>query len=92
MDLSDLTNEEKNTWKNPISMRKSNCSVSELFDIAVALSQETIEKVNQVIYKDKSISTLDTVFQDQSYDTGLICNIGKPFCKSRQLEIKSRTR
>lgn len=92
MDLSDLTNEDKAIWKNPITMRRSNYSVSELFDLGVELAQDTIEKVNQVIYGNKNISTLDNIFQDESYDTGISCSIGKPFSKSRYLEMNSRTR
>lgn len=92
MDQQDLTNSDKNIWRNPISMKKSNKSALELFDLGMRLSQEVIEQVNQVIYENKSISTLDNIFSDESYDTGITCSIGKPFCKSRYLETHRKVR
>lgn len=92
MDLKELTNSDKLTWRNPITMRKQNSSVLELFDLGLSLAQEKIELINQVIYGNKSIAILDKIFQDESYDTGLICSIGKPFNKSRYLEKKLKQR
>ena len=83
MCIDTLTNVKKDIWFDPISKKKRSESFLELFDESLYSSQDVIEKVNDVIYGNKDISCLDSIFVDDSYDTGLPCDIGKPFVKSR---------
>lgn len=92
MDYDTLSNIDKEEWRDPISMRRKNDTFLELFDKAMSLSKETINAVNSVIYDGKSISSLELVFPNHSYDTGVSCEIGKPFSKSRYNELKKGIR
>ena len=49
---------------------------------------DAIEKVNNCLYQDISIDTLDSIFTDLSYDTGVKCSLGKQmsFVRKRQLK------
>jgi len=85
-----ITNSDKCHWWNPISRREKDSSFLEMFDEAMAISSDVIEKVNEVIYGDKNLSYLDNVFTDDSYDTGFSCSIGKPFVKSRYNDLRRK--
>lgn len=92
MDVETLTNERKEIWCDPISKRRKDSSFLELFDESIAISQDVIKCVNSVIYGGKDISCLESVFSDDSYDTGISCEIGKPFAKSRYCDLKKGVR
>lgn len=85
-----IANSENHSWWNPISRKEKNSSFVEIFDEALAVSSDVIEKVNEVIYGNKGLSYLDNVFADESYDTGLYCSIGKPFVKSRYNDLRKK--
>lgn len=88
LELNDLTNSDNQSWYNPITEVKNTSSFLELFDQSVDDSKEIIETVNKVFYKDESLSKLDNIFDDRSYDTGEKCSIGKPFVRSLTLDRK----
>lgn len=83
MQKNDLANENHETWYNPITKEKSNKSVNDLVNQAICFGQELIEYVNKVLYEDEQLSSLEQIFTNLSYDTGLDCNIGKPWVRSK---------
>ena len=86
--LEELTNESNDTYTNPVTGEKHNESFIELYDKSIEMSLDAIEKVNSCLYQDKSIDTLDQIFTDLSYDTGVKCSLGKKmsFVRKRQLK------
>ena len=52
------------------------------------MSLDAIEKVNKCLYSNESISTLDTVFTDLSYDTGVKCSLGREMTYVRKRQRK----
>lgn len=83
LNKSDTANLENNSWEDPISRTVHTSSFIDIFDDAVSSSQEKMEMADKVIYGKKTISTLDTAFDNSSYDTNLNCDMGKPFWNSR---------
>lgn len=84
----EITNENNDTYTNPVTGEKHNESFIELYDRAIEMSLDAIEKVNTCIYQGEGIDNLDSVFKDLSYDTGVDCSLGKkmPFVRKRQLK------
>lgn len=88
MEENDLTNESHETWFNPITGKSSTKSIVDLVNESIEYAKFLIESVQAVIYGGKSIETLNTVFDNKSYDTGLDCAIGKPFIRSRAKDFE----
>jgi len=86
--LEEITNEYNDTYTNPVTGEKHNESFIELYDKSIEMSLDAIEKVNNCLYQDKPIDTLDSIFTDLSYDTGVKCSLGKQmsFVRKRQLK------
>ena len=86
--IEEITNESNDTYTNPVTGEKHNESFIELYDKSIEMSLDAIEKVNTYIYKDKPLDTLDSIFTDLSYDTGVDCSLGKKmsFVRKRQLK------
>ena len=86
--IEEITNEYNDTYTNPVTGEKHNESFIELYDKSIEMSLDAIEKVNTCLYQDKGIDTLDSIFTDLSYDTGVDCSLGKKmsFVRKRQLK------
>jgi len=86
--IEEITNEYNDTYTNPVTGEKHNESFIELYDKSIEMSLDAIEKVNNCLYQDKPIDTLDSIFTDLSYDTGVKCSLGKQmsFVRKRQLK------
>ena len=84
----EITNENNGIYTNPVTGEKHNESFIELYDRAIEMSLDAIEKVNTCIYQGEEIDTLDSVFKDLSYDTGVDCSLGKkmPYVRKRRLK------
>ena len=77
LSLGEITNDFNTTWTNPQTNERHNESFMELYDKSINESQEAISKVNGFIYDGNSIDTLNSVFTDLSFDTGVSCSLGK---------------
>ena len=49
----------------------------ELYDKSITETQDAMFRVNGFIYDGNSIDTLNSVFTDLSFDTGVSCSLGK---------------
>lgn len=77
LSLGEITNDSNATWTNPQTNERHSESFMELYDKSITESQEAISKVNGFIYDGNSIDTLNSVFTDLSFDTGVSCSLGK---------------
>lgn len=67
-----LTN-ENNSYINPFTNQEQFEDLLTLFYKSLDMTLETIKKVNDCLYKDISLSTLESSFQNRSYISGLLC-------------------
>lgn len=74
--LTEITNDEHNTYKNPVTGEKRNESFIELYYKSIEMALDAIEKVNKCIYSGNLTSSLDSIFLDLSYNTGVKSNLG----------------
>lgn len=72
----ELLNLEHKAWFNPVSGDRSTLSIEDLWISAYNKTIETIYAVNNYIYKNGS-SNIPYLFDDVSYDTGILCEKGK---------------
>lgn len=75
--IDDLTNKNHNTFTNPVTGEEYNKSFMEQYDKAIEMTLDAIKKVNNCLYSNSYLSSLDKVFEDLSYDTGVPCSKGK---------------
>lgn len=73
----EITNTTNSTYTNPVTGEKHNESFIELYDRSIDMSLDAIKRVNNYLYSSSPISSLDKVFTDLSYDTGVNCSLGK---------------
>ena len=73
----EITNTSNATYTNPVTGEKHNESFIELYDRSIDMSLDAIKRVNNCLYSSTPISSLDKVFTDLSYDTGVNCSLGK---------------
>lgn len=74
---NEITNEYNETYTNPVTGEKHKESFIELYDRSIEMSLDAIEKVNLCLYENIPVDTLESVFEDLSYDTGVKCSLGK---------------
>ena len=72
-----INNEVKETYLNPVTGEKHNESFMELYYKSLDMTLDAIIKVNSYLYGNMSLSSLENVFKDLSYDTGVSCSYGK---------------
>lgn len=63
-------NLEKNTWYHPVTKKRFNYSIDELYDLAMEKSLKIIAVVNKVLFENKDIKILYNVIENISYITG----------------------
>ena len=70
--LSEITNEENNIYRNPITGEIHTDSFLELYEKSIDMSLKAIQEVNKTLYDNYSIDRLENIFENLSYDTGVI--------------------
>lgn len=73
----ELINVNNQIYTNPVTGEKHNESLIQLFNKSIDMSLEAIKDVNNYLYDNKSLSSLENTFTDLSYDTGVSCSLGK---------------
>lgn len=73
----ELVNVNNQIYTNPVTGEKHNESLIQLFNKSIDMSLEAIKDVNNCLYDNKSLSSLENTFTDLSYDTGVSCSLGK---------------
>jgi len=73
----ELTNENNEIFTNPVTGKKHNESLLELFNKSIDMSLEAIKCTNNYLYSNMPLSSLEKTFPDLSYDTGVSCSKGK---------------
>lgn len=81
LDVNQLTREKivnsnNDTWRVPTTGEFHQESLLEIYQNILTTTLEAIDKVNEYLYNGKSISTLEKVFPDISYDTGCPLSLG----------------
>lgn len=84
--LSELTNETNETYLNPITGEKNKANVLELYARSLEMTLDALLKVNGYLYGNLSLSSLESVFTNLSYDTGVSCDLGKKFTFVKQIK------
>ncbi len=69
-----LTNEKNHQWTNPWSKEVHSESLIELYEKSIEATLEAINTVNKYLYDNITITPLNNIFLDLSYDTGIPCN------------------
>ena len=69
-----LTNEKNHQWPNPWSKEVHSESLIELYEKSIEATLEAINTVNKYLYDNITITPLNNIFLDLSYDTGIPCN------------------
>lgn len=84
LDYNDFHNESKEIYQNPITGEKHNESFMELYNKSIDMTIDALIKVNNYLYKNYSLFSLEKVFTNLSYDTGVSCSMGKRMVYSRK--------
>ena len=67
----DIMNYNHNIWKHPVTGKENDTSFMDLFNDSINKSVNIINKVNEVLYNNKPIKSLDSVIKNIDYSTGL---------------------
>lgn len=86
LDLSDLTNENRELFLNPVTGKKHFESFMDLYERSIEMSLDAIIKINRYLYGNASLSSLEKVFPNLSYDTGCATNLGKKYAYVKQIK------
>ena len=81
LEVNQLTHEEivnsnNDTWRIPTTGEKHQESFLQIYQDALSTTLEAMNKVNKYLYDGKSISSLEKVFPNISYDTGCPLSLG----------------
>ena len=87
IEYDELNNEVNATYFNPVTGEKHNESFLELYYKSLDMTLDAINKVNNYLYGNMPLSSLEKVFQDLSYDTGVSCKMGKRLIYTRTKQI-----
>ena len=77
LSIEELTNEDKEIFTNPVTGEKSCDSFMELYERSIDMTIEAFIRVNEYLYNNSTLTSLESVFTDLSYDTGVSCSLGK---------------
>ncbi len=72
----EIVNSNNDTWKVPTTGEKHQESFLQIYQDALSTTLEAMNEVNKYLYNVKSISSLEKVFPDISYDTGCPLSLG----------------
>ena len=84
--LSELTNDANEPYFNPVTGEKHNYNILELYARSLEMTLDAILRVNGYLYGNLSLSSLEKVFTNLSYDTGVACDLGKNFTFVKQIK------
>jgi len=84
----ELTNENNSTWRVPTTGEKHQESFMQIYQDALDTTLEAIEKVNECLYHQKPIFSLENVFPNISYDTGCSLSLGLDMKYVREINNK----
>jgi len=79
-----ILNLNNDLWLHPVTGEEHTESFEQLFNKSIEESIEAIEIVNSVIYAERSIDKIYSLFPNISYDTGIDCNYGRQFKYKRK--------
>ena len=85
---SEILNINNAPFTNPVTGRICNKSFMELYYQSIEMALEALKIVNNYLYEIGTISELETVFKNISYDTGVECSLGKRMIYTRN-KVKS---
>lgn len=81
---SEILNNNNDRFHNPVTGQICNQSFMELYNQSIEMALEAIKIVNNYLYGIGTISELETVFKNISYDTGVECSLGKRMIYTRK--------
>lgn len=86
LDVSEITNESHNQYRNPITGEIFTDSFLELYEKSIDMSLEAIQEVNKSLYDSYSIDRLENIFKNLSYDTGVVSPLSEnmPYVRRKQ--------
>lgn len=77
LSFDELVNEKNAIYTNPVTGKRQNDSLIQLYHKSIDMCLEAIKIVNRYLYGNYSLDSLEKVFRDLSYDTGVSCSLGK---------------
>ena len=76
LSLNEITNKNRNQWKVPVTGETRNESLLDLYNRALEMTLYAYQKVNDYLYNRKTLDTLENLFPNISYDTGVSLSLG----------------
>ena len=80
----EITNESHCIYRHPLTGETHSESFLELYLKSIEMTKEAIDMTNKYLYGNVSISNLEQVFTNLSYDTGVDCSLGRNFVHTRK--------
>ena len=81
---SEILNINNDYFHNPVTGEICDQSFIELYNQSIEMTLEAIQIVNNYLYGTGTISELESVFKNISYDTGVECKLGKRMIYTRK--------
>ncbi len=76
LSLNEITNKNRNQWKVPVTGETRNESLLDLYNRALEMTLYAYQRVNDYLYNGKTLDTLENLFSNISYDTGVSLSLG----------------
>lgn len=86
---SEITNENKNNWKHPITGEIRSDSLLDIYNTALERTYYLLKGINAYLYNNKSIDELEKLIPNYSYDTGVNLSLGKNMIYKRIVNRKN---
>ena len=89
LEQNNLTKEEINNelhyiYRHPLTGETHSESFLELYSKSIEMTKEALDVTNKYLYENESISELEVIFTNLSYDTGVDCSLGREFIHTRK--------
>lgn len=81
---SDITNENHNVYINLSTEEEHTESFIDLYQKSITDSLEAITTVNEYLYSNESLDSINKVFRDLSYETGIPCSKEKIYVHKKK--------
>ncbi len=76
LSLNEITNKNRKHWKVPVTGEIRNESLLDLYNRTLEMTLYAYQKVNEYLYNGKSLDSLEYLFPNISYDTGVSLSLG----------------
>ena len=76
LSLNEITNKNRKHWKVPVTGEIRNESLLDLYNRTLEMTLYAYQKVNEYLYNGKSLDSLEYLFPNISYDTGISLSLG----------------